>query len=85
MFLMKREKYAEADPLLRRSLKLLQANLGKENILRARSPHRAAARSKNTTENLISTGYPATAAQPMAATKRHKNRFVVGGEFNSRK
>jgi hypothetical protein len=32
----------------------------------------------NTTENLISTGCPATAAQPMVATKRHKNSFVVG-------
>jgi hypothetical protein len=39
----------------------------------------------NTTEKLISTGCPATAAQPTVATKRHKNSFVVGGEFRSRK
>jgi hypothetical protein len=33
----------------------------------------------NTTENLISTGCPATTAQPIIATKRHKNSFVWRG------
>jgi hypothetical protein len=58
---------------------------GRYGVFTPANTCRTSSENMNTTGHLISTGCPTTVEQLMEATIRHKNSFVVAGEFSSRK